>query len=272
MVNTEIIARDLTPEDAELAALLTLEMYPRSAAYHPRWVLENLMGPNVLWLTQSLTQVMDLQPGMRVLDMGCGKAVSSVFLAREFGVQVWATDLWISASENWQRVRETDVADRVFPIHAEAHTLPFAEGFFDAIISLDSYQYFGTDDLYLNYFSRFVKAGGQIGIGVVGLQQEFAGTVPEHLAPYWQADFHCWHSPDWWRRHWEKTGQVAVATADFLAEGWKQWQLWSEVSLKYGFVPEPFQEWVPKEIEMLRTDAGRYLGFTRVLAHRKVEI
>ena len=54
---------------------------------------------------------------MRVLDMGCGKAISSIFLAQEFGVQVWATDLWISAAENWQRIRETEVADRVFPIH-----------------------------------------------------------------------------------------------------------------------------------------------------------
>ncbi len=43
------------------------------------------MGPNVLWLTEALSQVMELKRGMRVLDMGCGKAVSSIFLAREFG-------------------------------------------------------------------------------------------------------------------------------------------------------------------------------------------
>ena len=42
------------------------------------------MGPNVFWLAEALSQVMDLQPGMRVLDMGCGKAISSIFLARDF--------------------------------------------------------------------------------------------------------------------------------------------------------------------------------------------
>lgn len=55
------------------------------------------MGPNVLWLTEFLGQAMELQPGMRVLDMGCGRALSSIFLAKEFGVQVWAADLWIAA-------------------------------------------------------------------------------------------------------------------------------------------------------------------------------
>ena len=53
------------------------------------------MGPNVLWLTEALTQVLPLEPGMRVLDLGCGAAISSIFLARELGVQVWAADLWI---------------------------------------------------------------------------------------------------------------------------------------------------------------------------------
>ena len=57
-------------------------------------------GANALWLTEWLTEGLDLKPGMRVLDLGCGRANSSIFLHREFGVQVWATDLWFSASEN----------------------------------------------------------------------------------------------------------------------------------------------------------------------------
>ena len=89
----------------ELAARLRLTAYPRSASYDPEWMLENLMGPNAVWMAESLCQVMSLQPNMRVLDMGCGKAISSIFLAKEFGVQVWATDLWISATDNGSRSR-----------------------------------------------------------------------------------------------------------------------------------------------------------------------
>ena len=96
-------------------------------------------GANSLWLTEWLTGALDLRPGMRVLDLGCGRAASSIFLRREFGVQVWATDLWFSASENIQRIRDAGVEDGVFPIHADARSLPFAADFFDAIVCIDSF-------------------------------------------------------------------------------------------------------------------------------------
>lgn len=99
-----------------------------------------------------------------MLDMGSGKALSSIFLARGFGVQVWATDLWIPAADNLGRVQEAGLEDLVFPVHAEAHALPFAAGFFDAAVSVDAYHYFGTDDLYLGYFARFVRPDVQIGM------------------------------------------------------------------------------------------------------------
>src|SRR5689334_1466223 len=126
----------------ELAAAVRLPEFPRAAKYEPTWMLENLMGPNAVWLTEALTERMELRPGMRVLDLGCGRAISSIFLAREFGVQVWATDLWIAASDNWQRIRAAGVEQRVFPIHAEAHSLPYADDFFDALFSVDAYHYF----------------------------------------------------------------------------------------------------------------------------------
>src|SRR5262249_42533425 len=114
------------------------------------------------------------------------------------------------ASENWQRIREAGFEDRVFPLQAEAHAFPFAEGFFDALVSLDAYHYFGTDDNYLGYGSRFVKEGGQIGIVSPGLTREFTGDVPEHLTAWWSPELWTLHSADWWHRHWVKTGLVDV--------------------------------------------------------------
>ena len=149
---------------------LISDRFPRASGYHPEWVLAGVSGgANPLWLTEWLTESLDLRPGMRVLDLGCGRAMSSVFLRREFDVQVWATDLWFSASENIQRVRDAGVEDGVFPVHADARSLPFAEGFFDAVVSIDSFMYYGTDDMYLNYLARFVKPGGPVGIALAGL-------------------------------------------------------------------------------------------------------
>src|SRR5258707_14974399 len=144
---------------------LVSERLPRSSNYHPEWVIASASGgANSLWLTEWLAAEMDLRPGMRVLDRGCGRAASSIFLHREFGVEVWATDLWFSVSENIQRIRDAGAGDGVFPVHADARSLPFAEEFFDAIVCIDSFCYYGTDDLYLNYLAGFVKPGGQIGV------------------------------------------------------------------------------------------------------------
>jgi SAM-dependent methyltransferase len=239
------------------------QQFPRASAYDLHWVLENQMGPNVLWLAEALCQVLDLKPGMRVLDLGCGKAVSSIFLAKEFGLQVWAADLWIKPGDNWTRIQQAGLQDQVFPIYAEAHALPFADEYFDAVISLDGYHYFGTDDLYLGYYlARHLKPTGQLGIAVPGLLQEFSSDVPEPLKPYWEWDFCSFHSPGWWRYHWEKTGIVAVEHADSIPEGWKHWLIWQESLLQNGF---PYNA---KEAEMLRVDAGRSLGFTRVVARK----
>jgi hypothetical protein len=173
--------------------------------------------------------------------------------------------LWISASDNWQRVSAAGVTHQVFPIHAEAHALPFAEGFFDVLISLDAYHYFGTDDVYLGYYSQFVKAGGQIGIVVPGLRHEFTDGLPAHLAPYWGWEFWSLHSPEWWRNHWEKTGKVAVTVADSIPDGWQHWLKWEEICQAQGVSLAADSQ----EADMLRADAGRNLGFTRVVAYKK---
>ena len=125
-----------------------------------------------------------------MLDLGCGKALTSIFLAREYGVHVVAADLRVPPHENWARVREAGCADSVMPLHAEAHDLKFAEGYFDAILSVDAYHYFDTDQLYLSYLTRFLRPGGVLGIALPALVEELADNeVPEHLAPYWSADW-----------------------------------------------------------------------------------
>ena len=178
------------------------ERFPRASRYHPAWILAGVSGgANSLWLAEWLAEALDLRPGMRVLDLGCGQACSSVFLSREFGVQVWATDLWFGATDNLRRVRDAGVESGVFPIHADARSLPFAAEFFDAVVSIDSFPYYGTDDLYLNYLARFVKPGGALGIAGAGLTQEIAGPVPDHLQAWWEPGLWVLQSPEWWRRH-----------------------------------------------------------------------
>jgi cyclopropane fatty-acyl-phospholipid synthase-like methyltransferase len=245
----------MTPEKQ-----LVSEQFPLSHKYHPDWVLAGASGgANPLWLAEWLTSAMDLQPGVRVLDLGCGRALSSIFLRREFGVQVWAADLWFSASENLQRIRDADADDGVFPIHADARTLPFAAEFFDAIVCVGSFPYYGTDDLYLTYLARFVKPGGQVGIAGEGFMREIEGSVPEHLREWWTPDLRCVHTVDWWRRHWEQTEIMDIELADTMPDGWRHWLDWQR-----AVAPEN-----EPEIKALEADQGACLGYHRLVGRRR---
>ena len=232
----------------------------RSNKYHPEWVIAGASsGANTLWLTEWLTTGLAMKPGMRVLDLGCGRAMSSIFLRREFGVQVWATDLWFSPSENLRRILDAGVDDGVYPIHADARSLPFATDFFDAIISIDSFPYYGTDDHYLNYLARFVKPGGAIGIAGAGLMSELEGPIPDSLKAWWEPSMWCLHSAPWWRRHWERTGILDIELADSMPEGWQLWLEWQVIVAPENHV----------EIHAVESDQGSCLGYVRAIGRRR---
>ena len=240
------------------------DAFPRSSAYHPDWVLASASGgANSLWLTEWLAEALKLQPGMRVLDLGCGLAASSVFMAREFDVAVWATDLWFDPTINLQRVRDAGVEDRVFPLRADARALPFARDFFDLIVSIDAYPYFGTDYHYLWYLAPLVKPGGAIAHAGAGLIREFDGPAPEHLRAWWddEPQLGCLHSPHWWREHWERTKIVDVEVADTMPDGWRRWVDWHRVVAPDNVV----------EIQAIEADRGATMGYVRVVGRRRAD-
>jgi cyclopropane fatty-acyl-phospholipid synthase-like methyltransferase len=212
-------------------------------------------------MTEWLAEALDLRAGMRVLDLGCGLALSSVFLRREFGVHVWATDLWFSVADRAPRIRDAGVEDGVFLVHSDARALPFDTGFFDVAVSIDSYPYYGTDDLYLNYLARFLKPDGVLGIAGAGVMQEVDTSVPDHLRGWWEPGLCCLHSAAWWRNHWERTGLVRVDVADTLPDGWMFWRDWLSVVAPENTV----------EITTVEQDHGRYLGYVRAVARRRPE-
>ena len=271
------MGKKMTENKDKITSILTNEthalshsIFPLSSKYKPEFVFENNMGPNVLWLTEWLVRDMNIVPGMRILDMGCGKAVSSIFLAYEYDVEVWANDLWISAGDNWKRICDVGLQKRIFPIHAEAHALPYAENFFDVIISIDSYHYYGTDQLYLGYLHKFLKPGGEIGIVVPGLYQEFFGKIPEHLTrtqksggQFWVWDCCTFHTAQWWKELWSPYEFIDIQICDVMPDGGAVWLEW-EKSLAASDVEKMF----PSDVEALEEDKNENITFVRMSARR----
>ena len=220
------------------------------------FLLQNLMGPNCVRLADDLTSRMALQPGMRVLDLGCGTGLTSIFLAQEFGVQVFATDLWIGASENYARFRQFGLEDRVIPIHADAHALPYAHDYFDAAVSIDAYTFFGAAPDYLDtHLVPLVKKGGTIAASIPGLQKEFDDGVPAVLQPFWQEDMN-FHSAAWWKALWEQSSRITI-TDCFSHSGHKAaWEDWLQSDNSYA----------QRDIPMMEAENGKYFDSIGLIA------
>ena len=126
---------------------------------------------------------MPLAAGDHVLDLGCGKAMSSIFLAREFHTHVVAADLWIAAHENQRRIDDAGLAASITPIHLDATQLDLPDETFDAIVSIDAYHYFGAQPGTLTAIVRLLRPGGRIGVIVPAVRTEI-DAWPTHLAPW----------------------------------------------------------------------------------------
>ena len=128
-------------------------------------------------------------------------------------------------------------------------------------MSIDSFPYYETDDLYASYLAQFVRAGGPIGIAGAGLAREIDGAVPEPLRQWWEPAMCCLHSHEWWRRHWERSGVLDVERADSMDDGWQVWLEWQRTACPDNRV----------EIEALDADGGRHLAYVRVIGRRRVD-
>lgn len=74
--------------------------YPKSKKYCIPELMQLIMGPNPIKLEEELLENCRIKPGSVVCDLGCGKGLTSIFLANEYGCKVYAADLWIDPKEN----------------------------------------------------------------------------------------------------------------------------------------------------------------------------
>jgi SAM-dependent methyltransferase len=244
------------------------DRYPRSSRYDPDWLLDLDMGPNPLWLLEDLARDLDLRPGMQVLDLGSGKGATSVFLAREYGVQVVAADWWIGPDEAAAVFVGAGVGGQVTAVRAEAHALPFGKDSFDAIVSIDAFEYFGTADSYLPYLAGFLRPGGQLGMATPGMTREVRelGAIPEPIRELFGWEAIAWHTAEWWRFLWDVTELVTVTSARLQPDGWRDWLLWTRA------VAEHTGDWSGQPhnrqavIDLLTADHGELLTFALVTA------
>jgi len=174
---------------------------------------------------------MHLRAGDVVLDLGCGKGAASLFLARRYEVNVIALDLWTPATFLNDKFTACGYRDRIVPLQMDVtRDLPFAEGYFDAVFCMNSFNFYGGSVEFLRHLLKHVKPGGQLCIGSEVLTDEFTAEQlqnppyvyafrlppPNEHVDVFEDDFKKQHTPRWWRELFENSGLLQVEYCEEL--------------------------------------------------------
>ena len=201
----------------------------RIDAYKDFFKAEYMMGPNCLRLLDELLTAYPLRftSENRVLDLGCGKGITSLFTAKETGATVYAKDLWISEEDNRARFAQWGMEDRLIPVHEDARDLHFEKEMFDALVSIDAYHYFaGTEGFFTENILPFIKKGGTVLIAVPGIKTEYDGRSEELLTPWLGDEAYMFQSPVFWKRvigEHPDIAEVRTWEMDCFDIAWQEW-------------------------------------------------
>jgi ubiquinone/menaquinone biosynthesis C-methylase UbiE len=130
-----------------------------------RFLLGDSFHPGGLQMTGRLGRMLGLSPASRVLDVACGKGTTAVFLAKEFGCEVFGVDYGDRNIEAARSLAQAEHLDTLVQFErSAAETLPFSDGSFDAAICECAFCTFPTKAAAAREFFRVLRRGGRVGI------------------------------------------------------------------------------------------------------------
>lgn len=197
--------------------------------YRPYMTADVLMGPSSAHVLAELlnSHPLPLAAEDAVLDLGCGKGLTSLILARETCASIVANDLWISEQDNRARFTAWGVGSRIIPTREDANRLHFAKKQFAALVSVDAYHYFGTvPGFFAEKLLPFLSDGATVLIGVPGVRDEFAGRSGELLAAWLGDESFMFRSPSEWQAiigSHPRIRSVETWQMDCFEDAWQEW-------------------------------------------------
>lgn len=236
--------------------------YIRSEKYNTPALQAKIMGPNPVKLEEELLLDHQIPENAVVCDLGSGQGLTSVFLAKEYGFTVYAADLWSDPEENRAFFDEMGLSEeQIIPVKADAENLPFEKEFFDAVVSVDSYNYFGRDSRYLDEkLLPFVKSGGYIYIAVPGMKKDCHDALPPELLLSWTPE-QLWYMRDvrYWTDTVSKSRDAEILSVYEMESNEEVWADWLRQDNEYAV----------GDRKSMEAGGGKYLNFIAIVMRKK---
>ena len=236
--------------------------YEKTEKYNTELINQKIMGPNPLKLEEELMKNHRIKTGSIVMDLGSGQGITSVFLVKEYGFKVYATDLWSDPEENKKFFTEMGLTDeQIIPVNADATDLKYEKDFFDAVVSTDSYNYFGRDEYYLDEkLLPFVKSGGYIYIVVPGMKKDWHNDIPKELLLSWtpeQLDYI--QTKEYWQNIISKSKDSEIVSIHEMESNEECWNDWIKCNNEYS----------RNDKKAIESVACKYLNFIAIILKKK---
>lgn len=236
--------------------------YIRSQKYSDPSLQEKMMGPNPLKLEEELLLHHLIPAGGTVCDLGSGQGLTSVFLAKEYGFTVYAADLWSDPVENRVFFDKMGIPrDMLIPVKADANALPFEKNFFDAVVCVDSYNYFGRDVRYLDdRLLPFIKPCGYVYIAVPGMKKDCHDCLPEELLLSWTPEqLEYMHDTHYWSQLVHRCQGANVLRVQEMESNEEVWADWLKQENEYAV----------GDRKAMEAGGGKYLNFIAITLQKK---
>ena len=235
--------------------------YPLSEKYSAPELMAKIMGPNPIKLEEELLTEHLIPNGAVVCDLGSGQGLTIVFLAKEYGFMVYAADLWSDPEENRIFFNDMGLSDKqIIPVKADAEALPFDKEFFDAVVSTDSYNYFGRNPDYLDEkLLPFVKKGGYIYIAIPGMKKDCHDNLPKELLLSWTPEqMEYMHDTDYWKNMVSQCKGAQIITVEEMESNEEVWADWLKQENEYAL----------GDRKSMEAGGGKYLNFIKIVLRK----
>ncbi len=236
--------------------------YPKSQPYDTPELNAKIMGPNPLKLAEELLKDHKISAGATVLDLGSGQGLTSVFLAKEYGFKVYAGDLWSDPAENQTFFDSMGLTkEQLVPVKADAENPPFEPDFFDAVVSIDSYNYFGRSERYLDAkLLPCVKPGGLLYFSFPGMKRDLHHHLPPELLLSWtpeQLDY--LHDLEFWEKIFVHSNGAELLSLHEMETNEEAWRDWLACNNEYAL----------NDRKSIHAGGGKYLNFIAAVLRKK---